>query len=78
MRTLRFHVRDLVVEFEAGHRFKIRTKRPHTLNSGFSWNDPMSEIVDELSVALDLLNQMKMSKNGKDQNYCPPPYHKTI
>ena len=50
----------------AGHRFEICTGKSHALKSDSSWRDATSEIVDELSLALDLPTQTK-SKTIKDQ-----------
>jgi len=51
----------------AGHRFEICTGKIHILNSDCSWKNVTSEIVDELSVALDLPTQTKNSKKIKAQ-----------
>ncbi len=46
----------------AGHRFEICTGEIHASNSDCSWKDVTSEIIDELSVALNLPTQMKTKK----------------
>ncbi|KAK3175118.1 hypothetical protein OEA41_002364 [Lepraria neglecta] len=46
----------------AGHRFEICTEKYHALHSSCSWKDATSEIIDELSVALDLPTLTKESK----------------
>ncbi len=51
----------------AGHRFEIYTERIHALNSDCSWKDVTSEIVNELSVALELPTQTKKSERIRDQ-----------
>ena len=48
----------------AGHRLEIRTEKSHALNSDCKWKDVTSEIVDELSVALDL---PLLTKKSEDQ-----------
>ena len=50
----------------AGHRFEICTGKVHALNSDIGWNDVTSEIIDELSVALDLPT-LKKSKKTQHQ-----------
>ena len=51
----------------AGHRLEICTGKVHALHSDIGWKDVTSEIVDELSVALNLPTQKK-SKKINDQN----------
>ncbi|KAL2050082.1 hypothetical protein ABVK25_009692 [Lepraria finkii] len=46
----------------AGHRFEICTEKIHALKSDSGWRDATSEIVDELSVALNLPTLTKSKK----------------
>lgn len=51
----------------SGHRFEICTKKTHALKSDCDWKDVTSEIIYELSVALDLPLLTKKSERIKDR-----------
>ena len=55
----------------AGHRFEICTEKHHALHSSCSWKDATSEIINEISVALDLPIRTNKSKRIKDRKSGP-------
>lgn len=55
----------------AGHRFELCTGKVHALNSDIGWNDVTSEIIKELSVAMNLPLKKRRKTNTRNSDIAP-------